>query len=54
MCLKEAHVVVLACTWKPNHAQWQQRCYELHYEFLCVRCHKRWIPIRSMGCVLTH
>jgi len=57
MWLKKTHVIVLVPCGSQHFAQWWQRCCELHHGFQCVRCHeqhKRWIPIRSMGCVHTH
>jgi hypothetical protein len=38
--LKEVHVVVLNSCGSQLFAWWQQRCHELHHEFLCARCHE--------------
>jgi hypothetical protein len=39
MWLKEVHVVVLIARKGQHLAQWQQKCYELHREFLYSHCH---------------
>jgi hypothetical protein len=40
MCLREVHVIVFAPRESQHPTQWQQRCRELHHEFLCVGCHE--------------